>query len=53
MERRRNLCLAGQGVSMMDFFRFLSLTTAGNVAGSFVFVALIKYGHAKHAGGPH
>jgi len=41
---------AGQGVSMIDFFRFLSLTTAGNVAGSVVFVALIKYGHVKLSG---
>lgn len=42
---------ARQGVTVMDFFRFLSLTTLGNVIGSVVFVALIKYGHAKRAGG--
>jgi formate/nitrite transporter FocA (FNT family) len=41
---------AGQGVTMADFFRFLSLTTLGNIIGSVVFVALIKYGHAKSAG---
>jgi len=32
------------------FLSGLSLTTVGNVAGSVVFVALIKYGHAKFSG---
>jgi formate/nitrite transporter FocA (FNT family) len=41
---------AGQGVTVADFFRFLGLASVGNIAGSFVFVALIKYGHAKNAG---
>jgi formate/nitrite transporter FocA (FNT family) len=38
---------AGQGISWLDFGRFLVLTTGGNIAGSVVFVALIKYGHVK------
>lgn len=40
---------AGQGVTLAELFRFLALTTAGNIVGSVVFVALIKYGHAKKA----
>jgi formate-nitrite transporter family protein len=41
---------AGQGITLPDFGRFLVLTTFGNALGAFIFVALIKYGHAKHAG---
>ena len=41
---------AGQGISLVDFGRFLGFTTFGNALGGFIFVALIKYGHAKHAG---
>lgn len=41
---------AGQGITLADFGRFLVLTTVGNAIGAFVFVALIKYGHAKHSG---
>jgi formate/nitrite transporter FocA (FNT family) len=41
---------AGQGITLLDFGRFLVLTTFGNALGAFIFVALIKYGHAKHAG---
>jgi formate/nitrite transporter FocA (FNT family) len=41
---------ARQGVTFGDFARFLALTTLGNVVGSVVFVALIKYGHAKSSG---
>ena len=41
---------AGQGITLLVFGRFLVLTTAGNALGGFIFVALIKYGHAKNAG---
>jgi formate/nitrite transporter FocA (FNT family) len=41
---------AGQGITLLGFGRFLVLTTFGNALGGFIFVALIKYGHAKHAG---
>jgi formate/nitrite transporter FocA (FNT family) len=38
---------AHQGVGMGDFARFLLWATLGNIVGGSVFVALIKYGHAK------
>jgi formate-nitrite transporter family protein len=41
---------AGQGITLLDFARFLVLTTFGNALGAFIFVALIKYGHATRAG---
>jgi formate/nitrite transporter FocA (FNT family) len=41
---------ADQGITLLDFGRFLLFTTVGNALGGFIFVALIKYGHAKHAG---
>jgi formate-nitrite transporter family protein len=41
---------AGQGITLLDFGRFLVLTTFGNALGAFIFVALIKYGHATRAG---
>ena len=44
---------AGQGATPADFGRFLVWTTLGNVIGGFVFVALIKYGHAHHRGHAH
>jgi formate-nitrite transporter family protein len=37
---------SGQGATMADFWRFLLPTTVGNLLGGFIFVALIKYGHA-------
>ena len=37
---------SGQGATMADFWRFLVPTTVGNLVGGFIFVALIKYGHA-------
>ena len=41
---------AGQGVSVVEFGRFLLLSTVGNVVGGTVFVGLLKYGHATQAG---
>jgi formate/nitrite transporter FocA (FNT family) len=38
---------AGQGVGAADFGRFLLWATLGNAVGGSVFVALIKYGHAR------
>jgi formate/nitrite transporter FocA (FNT family) len=38
---------AGQGVGAADFGRFLLWATLGNVVVGSVFVALIKYGHAR------
>lgn len=37
---------SGHGATLADFFRFLGLTTLGNIVGGSVFVAVIKYGHA-------
>jgi formate/nitrite transporter FocA (FNT family) len=37
---------SGQGADLADFGRFLLFATLGNVIGGFVFVALIKWGHA-------
>lgn len=37
---------SGQGATLADFFRFLGLTTLGNILGGTFFVAVIKYGHA-------
>ncbi len=37
---------SGQGATLADFFRFLGLTTLGNIVGGTFFVAIIKYGHA-------
>jgi len=37
---------SGQGATLADFWRFLLPTTVGNLLGGFIFVALIKYGHA-------
>jgi formate/nitrite transporter FocA (FNT family) len=36
-----------QGISGMDFGRFLLWATLGNIAGGSIFVALIKYGHSR------
>ena len=41
---------SGQGATLADFGRFLLWATLGNVVGGFVFVALIKYGHAHSHG---
>jgi len=38
---------AHQGVTFGDFFRFLFWATVGNAFGGSVFVALIKFGHAR------
>lgn len=37
---------AGEGVGYADYGRFLAFSTAGNVVGGVIFVALVKYGHA-------
>ncbi len=37
-------------VHALDVLRFLAWTTPGNMAGGVIFVALIKYGHAKKTG---
>ena len=41
---------AGQGVGPADVGRFLLWATLGNVVGGSVFVALLKYGHARPSG---
>lgn len=41
---------AGPDVRWSDFGRFLTWTTLGNIVGGSVFVALIKYGHARVEG---
>ena len=41
---------AAQGVGAADVGRFLLWTTLGNAVGGSVFVALIKYGHARPEG---
>jgi formate/nitrite transporter FocA (FNT family) len=43
---------ADQGISPSDFGKFLLWTTLGNIVGGTVFVALIKYGHARPEGLP-
>ncbi len=40
---------AGQGIGGADYGKFLLWTTLGNILGGSVFVALIKYGHARSA----
>ncbi|WP_232688868.1 formate/nitrite transporter family protein [Halobacterium zhouii] len=40
----------GRGVSVLDFGRFLLLSTVGNIVGGTVFVGLLKYGHATQGG---
>lgn len=42
---------AHQGVSVPDAVRVISFTTLGNIVGGVVFVAVIKYGHAKPTAG--
>lgn len=42
---------AHQGIGLHEFFRFLVCTTLGNIVGGTVFVAVIKYGHAKPTAG--
>ena len=42
--------LAGAGVTVWQFGRFLVLTTIGNAVGGVVFVALIKYRHVIQPG---
>ena len=39
--------VAGEGIGLVDGVRCLMLATVGNAVGGFVFVALIKYGHAS------
>jgi formate/nitrite transporter FocA (FNT family) len=41
---------AGQSVTWWDFGKFLVWATLGNAVGGSVFVALIKYGHARREG---
>ncbi|ESP88004.1 formate/nitrite transporter family protein [Candidatus Halobonum tyrrellensis] len=38
------------GVGLMDYARFMSAATLGNVIGGTVFVALLKYGHVVRGG---
>jgi formate/nitrite transporter FocA (FNT family) len=38
---------SNQGITLFDFAHFLLWTTLGNALGGSVFVALIKYGHAR------
>lgn len=38
--------LAGANISILDWARFLALTTIGNIVGGVVFVALLNYSHA-------
>ncbi len=38
---------SGQNINTGDVFRFLTCATLGNVVGGSVFVALIKFGHAR------
>lgn len=40
---------AGQGITLGDYGHFILWTTLGNAIGGFVFVALIKYGHASRS----
>lgn len=43
--------IVSQGeIGLVDFAKFLFWTTFGNAVGGVVFVAMIKYGHANHAG---
>jgi formate-nitrite transporter family protein len=42
---------AHQGITGIDFARFLLWATLGNAAGGSIFVALIKYGHARPEAG--
>jgi formate/nitrite transporter FocA (FNT family) len=37
----------GQGIGPADVARFLCWTTLGNIVGGVVFVAFLKYGHAR------
>jgi formate/nitrite transporter FocA (FNT family) len=37
-------------VSTVDYFRFLALSTVGNIVGGGVFVGLLKYGHVVRGG---
>jgi formate/nitrite transporter FocA (FNT family) len=41
---------AGQGVTLGQYAHFLGWTTLGNIVGGTLFVALIKFGHAKSNG---
>lgn len=38
---------AGAPVGPLDYFRFLGITTVGNAVGGSVFVALLKFAHAR------
>jgi formate-nitrite transporter family protein len=42
---------AHQGITGLDFGRFLLWATLGNIAGGSIFVALIKYGHSRPESG--
>ena len=41
---------AGEQVTVLDFLRFLALTTVGNATGGVVFVSALKYAHARRPG---
>lgn len=38
--------LAGADISVLEWARFMALTTVGNIVGGVVFVALLNYGHS-------
>lgn len=42
---------AGQGITLADAGHFLLWTTLGNIIGGGVFVAVVKYGHARPVAG--
>ncbi|HEV7519298.1 MAG TPA: formate/nitrite transporter family protein [Thermoanaerobaculia bacterium] len=42
---------SGQGITLADFARFLSISTLGNMIGGVVFVAILKFAHATQARG--
>lgn len=44
--------LVSPTISVIDFFRFLSMATLGNVVGGAIFVSLLKYGHVVRSGPP-
>lgn len=43
--------LAGADISVVEWLRFVVLTTAGNVVGGVVFVALLNYSHVVRGSG--
>jgi formate/nitrite transporter FocA (FNT family) len=41
----------GQHLGVADYAHFMLFSTAGNIVGGSVFVALLKYGHVVRGGG--